>query len=327
MAYTNMHLLQFILVSLFSAISSAEWNTKDFIRREHSLTKPYHGTGMSMPYWDFIGNTIITSNYVRLTPDFQSKSGSIWNSVPVTARNWELQIHFKVHGKGKDLFGDGFAVWYTKERKDLGPVFGNRDYFNGLAIILDTYSNHNGVHNHQHPYISAMVNNGSLHYDHDRDGTHTQLAGCEAKFRNSAAETHIAVRYEADTLTVSTDLEGRNAWKECFTVKNVILPTGYYYGASATTGDLSDNHDIISFKMYELDLLDGQSPTEDRSNVQPSAASFEAPRDHIDDPTPTSPGVKIFFMFLLGAIVLIVLAVLGIMFYQKQQERSRKRLY
>jgi hypothetical protein len=28
-----------------------------------------------------------------------------------------------------------------------GPVFGNVDYFQGLAIIVDTYSNHNGPHN------------------------------------------------------------------------------------------------------------------------------------------------------------------------------------
>ena len=46
-----------------------------------------------------------------------------------------------------------------------------------------------------------MINNGTLHYDHDRDGTHTQLAGCEAKFRNFEHDTHIAIRYERDTLT------------------------------------------------------------------------------------------------------------------------------
>lgn len=46
-----------------------------------------------------------------------------------------------------------------------------------------------------------MVNNGSLTYDHDRDGTHTQLAGCEAKFRNFDFDTHIAIRYEKDILT------------------------------------------------------------------------------------------------------------------------------
>jgi len=28
-----------------------------------------------------------------------------------------------------------------------GPVFGNKDLFEGLAVIIDTYSNHNGEHN------------------------------------------------------------------------------------------------------------------------------------------------------------------------------------
>lgn len=36
---------------------------------------------MTIPYWDFIGNTIVTNNYIRLTPDAQSKQGAIWNSV------------------------------------------------------------------------------------------------------------------------------------------------------------------------------------------------------------------------------------------------------
>lgn len=102
-----------------------------------------------------------------------------------------------------------------------------------------------------------MVNNGTLHYDHDRDGTHTQLAGCEAKFRNLDHETYIAIRYENDKLSVSIDIDNKSGWKPCFTVDGVKLPTGYFFGMSATTGDLSDSHDIISVKFYELD-----SPTE-----------------------------------------------------------------
>ena len=34
--------------------------------------------------------------------------------------NWEMVIHFHVHGQAKNLFGDGFAVWYTKERMERG---------------------------------------------------------------------------------------------------------------------------------------------------------------------------------------------------------------
>ncbi len=59
---------------------------------------------------------------------------------------------------------------------------------------------------HSHPYISGMVSNGSAHYDHDRDGTHTQLGGehtgCEAKFRNKDYETQLLIRYVGDTLSV-----------------------------------------------------------------------------------------------------------------------------
>ncbi|XP_053976550.1 vesicular integral-membrane protein VIP36 isoform X2 [Hylaeus volcanicus] len=283
---------------------------------------------MTVPYWDFSGSTIVTNNYIRLTPDLQSKQGAIWNSVPCHVRNWDMQVHFKVHGKGRDLFGDGFVIWYAKERMLTGPVFGNQDYFQGLAIILDTYSNHNGPHNHQHPYISAMVNNGSLHYDHDRDGTHTQLSGCEAKFRNLDHDTHISIRYERDTLTVSTDFANKAAWKECFSVKDIKLPTGYYFGISATTGDLSDNHDILSIRLFELDLPDDPRDQEDRSNILPSAAFYEAPREHIDDPKQSALSrIMFFFLMLVGALAIIACVVIAIMWYQKHQENSRKRFY
>ncbi|KAK7006068.1 Vesicular integral-membrane protein VIP36, partial [Halocaridina rubra] len=208
--------------------------------------------GTSIPYWDFLGSTMVTSNYIRLTGDIQSQRGAIWNKAPLGVRNWELQIHFKVHGKGKDLFGDGFAVWYVKDPMQTGDVFGNKDFFTGLAVIADTYSNHNGPHNHGHPYISAMVNNGTLHYDHDRDGTHTQLSGCVAKFRNLDYDTFLSIKYVRDTLTVSVDIDNKMAFKQCFTVGGVILPTGYFLGVSAATGDLSDAHDIVSLKLYDL---------------------------------------------------------------------------
>lgn len=100
-----------------------------------------------------------------------------------------------------------------------------------------------------------MINNGTLSYDHDRDGTLTQLAGCEAKIRNVDYDTHISIKYLNEKLTVMTDLENKHEWKLCFESPNVKLPTGYYFGASATTGDLSDNHDILTFKFYELEPI------------------------------------------------------------------------
>lgn len=36
---------------------------------------------MTIPYWDFMGSTMVTNNYIRLTPDLQSKQGALWNSI------------------------------------------------------------------------------------------------------------------------------------------------------------------------------------------------------------------------------------------------------
>ncbi|RXG68865.1 Vesicular integral-membrane protein VIP36 [Armadillidium vulgare] len=121
-----------------------------------------------------------------------------------------------------------------------------------------------------------MINNGTLHYDHDRDGTHTQLAGCGSKFRNLNHDTYLSIKYFKDVLTISTNIDNSGEFKECFSVQGVILPTGYYFGVSAATGALTDNHDILALRLY--DLTSSEVEVEDRSNVAPSASFFEAPR-------------------------------------------------
>ncbi len=89
----------------------------------------------------------------------------------------------------------------------LGGALGASDLFRGLGIFFDTYSNHNGEHAHEHPYVSAMVNNGSIAYDHDHDGTQTQLAGCHAPFRNKDHKTRASITYAKNTLKVGSLLK------------------------------------------------------------------------------------------------------------------------
>ena len=36
---------------------------------------------MTIPNWDFIGNTMVTTSFIRLTTDTQSRLGGIWNKV------------------------------------------------------------------------------------------------------------------------------------------------------------------------------------------------------------------------------------------------------
>ncbi|RWS30714.1 lectin-like protein [Leptotrombidium deliense] len=314
-------------ILLAAAVSAENPDLAELEKREHTLKRPYQGSGMTIPYWDFTGSTMITGAFVRLTPDKQSKRGLLFNKIPLRPRHWEIRIHFKIHGHGKEIFGDGMAFWYVKDPMLQGNVFGYTDYFDGLGVFLDTYANQNGAHNHGHPYISAMINNGSLHYDHDRDGTHTEIAGCESKFRGVQHETVISIEYLNDVLTVSTDIEGHEKFEKCFSVDNVILPTGYFIGVSATTGDLSDNHDIISIKTYELEGLPDPVDRPNRAIVKPSVPVMAPPRDHVEDPPPAMSNVKFFFLVLFGIIGVIVIVIVGVLVFQKQQETSKKRFY
>lgn len=79
----------------------------------------------------------------------------------------------------------------------------------------------------------------------------------------------------------------------------------YYFGASATTGDLSDNHLINSIKFFELDGI----TTSERQFLTPRASKFEEPREHVSDPKTGWSNLKIFFVLMLGMISAVVLSV------------------
>ena len=92
-------------------------------------------------HWQLTGNTLATDKFIRLTSDSQSRVGGLWSTIPVVYPDWEIQVQFKVHGENKNIFADGFAIWYVKTPLKIGPVFGYEDPFSGLGIILDTYAN------------------------------------------------------------------------------------------------------------------------------------------------------------------------------------------
>ncbi|XP_078421840.1 lectin, mannose-binding 2-like a isoform X1 [Cetorhinus maximus] len=318
----------------------ADLGTEEYLKREHSLMKPYQGVGASGSgtHWDLHGNTMVTSHFIRLTPDLQSKQGAIWNRVACLMRDWEVQVHFKIHGQGKkNLNGDGFAIWYTKDRMQPGTVFGSKDLFSGLGIFMDTYPNeekqqetkkrrYSSSNQRIFPYISAMVNNGSLSYDHSRDGRPTAIGGCTALVRNLNHDTFVVIRYLKRRLTVMINIEGKNEWKDCIDIPGVKLPLGYYFGVSSATGDLTDNHDITSVKVYQLTVeRTPEEEVDDEEVLVPSVANLSLQDDDLDY-EPMS-GLTLFFIVFFSLMGLMVLAVIGIIVFQKWQEQSRKRFY
>lgn len=178
--------------------------------------------------------------------------------MPLTATNWEIEFEFAISGSG-NLYGDGMAMWLTKSRAEQGPVFGMKDRFEGLGIFFDTYKNNRpGV---VFPYVMAMMGDGQTAYDQGNDGKSNELAGCSSRgIRNSDTPTKARVTYFQDKeLTLDLMYRKEDEWTRCFEVPSVKLPSVSYLGFSAETGELSDNHDIISVSTKNLYSPSGQS--------------------------------------------------------------------
>ncbi|ESO01927.1 hypothetical protein HELRODRAFT_122015, partial [Helobdella robusta] len=207
----------------------------------------------TVPFWDHYGSAIASADSIRITPSLKSKKGSIWGKEKVTAEDWEVDVKFTVTGRGR-LGADGLAVWYTTERGIEGPVFGSKDQWNGLGVFLDSFDN-DGQHNN--PYIMAMLNDGKQTYDHDADGSNQQLGGCLRDFRNKNKPVKIKIEYFKKVLTISFHSgmsDNEEDYDLCTRIENVNLPPNGYFGVSAATGGLADDHDVLSFSTYSLQL-------------------------------------------------------------------------
>ncbi|KAI4212130.1 MAG: hypothetical protein LQ351_005160 [Letrouitia transgressa] len=172
---------------------------------------------------------------------------------------------FKIHGAG-NLHGDGMAIWLTKERATTGVVFGSTDHFNGLGVFIDTYKNQRpGI---VFPYVMAMMGNGTVSYDKEHDGKDNEIAGCSARgLRTASVPTKIRLTYFQETsLKVDLHYKSEDEWTECFETGPLTLPSVAYLGFSAETGELHDNHDVISVdtknKYYTRDYKQQQSAQE-----------------------------------------------------------------
>ncbi|KAK9974914.1 hypothetical protein ABG768_022979 [Culter alburnus] len=315
-------------VSSSSGENTYEDNTYEFLKREYSLTKPYQGLGSSSSsHWEFMGNTMIMPEHIRLTPDLQSRQGAVWSRIPCYIRDWELRVQFKIHGEGKkNLNGDGLAIWLTKERMQIGQVFGNENLFTGLGVFVDTYPNDDKQLERTFPFISAMVGNGSVAYDHDRDGRSTDLGGCTAHVRNVEYDTFLLIRYMKNRLTVMIDVDGKQEWKDCLDVPGVRLPQGYYFGVSSATGDLSDNHDLISLKLYELTVERSPEEEEEQQEITLPSVDYRVdPNVHVEDEGRSI--ITVFFLFIVSVVALVVVIVVILFLYNRYKENRRKRFY
>ncbi|KAF9902230.1 hypothetical protein EC991_005176 [Linnemannia zychae] len=240
-------LMGLALLAATAVVVSADEDDAVHPLRTHSIYMPYIDQDLQNRWFDFGGDALVNTNkHIRLTSDMPSQTGYLWSRLPLTSASFQVEFEFRVEGKGDGLYGDGFAVWLTRERAEMGPVFGNKDKFEGLGIFFDTYAN--SRQSHSFPYVMAMMGDGQTSYDSANDGLSNRLAGCESDFRGKLVPTKGRITYHRESQTLNFKLQtvAWDEWDECFTLHDVKLPTIAYLGFTSVTGEVHDNHDIIS---------------------------------------------------------------------------------
>lgn len=217
----------------------------------------------SIPFWDHYGDAIASDESVRITPSMKSKKGSVWSKLANPHENWEVEVVFRVNGRGR-IGADGLALWYTVDRGLDGPVFGSADQWQGLGIFFDSYDNDVQSNN---PYIMIILNDGTKIYNHNEDGANQISGGCMRDFRNKPYPTRAKIKYYYKTLTIyyhNGVTSKRDDYEICTRVNNVELPKNGYFGVSAATGGLADDHDVLAFLTHSLTTATAEG-TDDQS--------------------------------------------------------------
>uniref|UniRef100_A0A7S2FHL9 L-type lectin-like domain-containing protein n=1 Tax=Florenciella parvula TaxID=236787 RepID=A0A7S2FHL9_9STRA len=236
----------------------------------HGPFDDYDRTGLKrvIPKYKTFGDTVINENFIRLTPDRQSKRGGLFSDLYTNTPEFEAVFKFRIAGQGRKLYGDGMALWFTKEGVKQWhkgtELHGASSTFTGFGVIFDTFKNSERPHKD----VSILVNDGTR----SAEEMMSTAVGCDASVRYHEGRADFSVMhasrakvtYKEGSLTLSLDAESNGEWETCATIDRLDLPADFdskvYTGMSASTGALADNHDVLSLQVYsevnELALLE-----------------------------------------------------------------------
>lgn len=160
----------------------------------HTFEPPFNdidsnGERMINRHWRTSGTTVVNSNFIRLTPDRQSKKGAVWSRKPLGVPSFSSVLKFRISGQGKTFFGDGLALWIVHQSYySDGPIHGFQEKFVGIGIIFDTFRNTESFDAHRD--VTVLVNDGEKTWEMMTK----DVTGCNINVRYHADRADFSVK-------------------------------------------------------------------------------------------------------------------------------------
>lgn len=194
-------------------------------------------------------DAILGLDEVRLAPSLRDRGGAVWSRVPVLLSAWEVEVQLRVTGPGR-RGAQGVAVWYTRERGRVGSVLGGPASWDGIGILLDSSAGDT----QDSPAIRVLAGDGHSPSTQLGGGASRVLGLCRRDFRNRPYPIRARITYWGQRLRVSSNsgLTPHDPDEVCVEVGPLLLAPGGFFGVSAATSTLADDHDVLAFLTYSL---------------------------------------------------------------------------
>lgn len=222
----------------------------------HSLQAPFVADWWQegVPHWDIGGDAVVVSDrFVRLTPPDTSRSGFAWNTVPNEYENWEVRLTFIIRRNPRPG-ADGIAFWYTAEthREEQDFFFGQKMDFKGIGVVFDTYDN-DEYRDQPSVMILKNLNREKSSWNQNEDMRNELSKICKFNHRPNVGNepNEMILRYHNKQLSLRVRSVPRQLDVDCGSLE-VELPTGYFFGITASTGGMFDTHDVLNFQMRAI---------------------------------------------------------------------------
>lgn len=218
---------------------------------DHSFRHPYQSSphGDAIDGWVQLGTAIVTRSVTgrdvcRLTSSSQANQGVVYNIIRTTSNNFNGYIDIQMDSaRDSHEAADGMGFFFTKDKPQLGSAMGMSHTFQGLGLIVDTFSN---SRTRRVPYMYAYVSDGMKSWNPDTDGSDSEITrGCQLEMNS---KIRIYIQYVDEELHVGVAMNARSPqkWHTCFKATNVKLPFsgGGYFAFAGETGHFFALHEV-----------------------------------------------------------------------------------